>query len=439
MAARIMTTDGADRPFPIPPLAARLFTILGASGIEARIVGGAVRDWLVGRVIGDIDMAVAAPIDRVAALLRDAGLKVIDTGLDHGTVTVVDDGRHLEITQTRVDLETDGRHAVVAFSDDWAVDAARRDFTINALYVDGSGRVEDPLGGRADLEAGILRFVGTATRRVEEDALRMLRYCRFLPHFGAAGTDDDALAAIAGKAGLAANLSGERVANELSRLLTAPGAAAAITLMQQTGLAAAALGGTLDSGRLTPVIDQAVATVFGDDHPAWLVRLAVIMQPGMAGRLATRLRLSRHGGQFLQALDGDLADADAVDHVAALTGAAWRQAAWRWQRSATKSGTKLPSANLPSANFPSAKLPAAGLVVASARAGHPVDSAHLVRLAAWVPPAFPLTGADLLSQGVDSGPALGELLRAAEEEWVARDFAPTRDDLLAFIGLDPAM
>ena len=423
MAARIMTTDGVDPPFPIPPLAARIFAITAASGFDARIVGGAVRDWLVGRAIGDIDMAVAAPIDRVAGLLRDDGLKVVDTGLDHGTVTVVENGQHLEVTQTRVDLETDGRHAIVAFSDDWAVDAARRDFTINALYIDEAGRIEDPLGGRADLEAGILRFVGTATRRVEEDALRMLRYCRFLPHFGAAGTDDDALAALAEKAGLAANLSGERVANEMSRLLAGPGAAMAITLMQDTGLAAAALGGTLDAGRLTPEIDQAVKTVFGSDDPTWLVRLVVIMQPDMADSLATRLRLSRRDGRLLHMLDRDMADADAGDHVDALTAKTWRQSAW-WRYQADV--------------MPGGGLPAACLVVASARAGRPVDSAHLADISAWVPPEFPLTGADLLSQGVDSGPALGEMLRAAEREWVERDFAPKQADLLMFLGLDPA-
>ena len=426
-----MTTDGVDGSFPIPPLAARIFAIAAASGFDARIVGGAVRDWLVGRTIGDIDMAVAAPIDRVAGLLRDDGLKVVDTGLDHGTVTVVENGQHLEVTQTRVDLETDGRHAIVAFSDDWAVDAARRDFTINALYIDEAGRIEDPLGGRADLEAGILRFVGTATRRVEEDALRMLRYCRFLPHFGAAGTDDDALAALAEKAGLAANLSGERVANEMSRLLAGPGAAMAITLMQDTGLAAAALGGTLDADRLTPEIDQVVTTVFGRDDPAWLVRLAMIMQPGMADSLATRLRLSRWDSRLLHALDRDMADADAGagagagagDHVYALTAKTWRQAAW-WRCQADV--------------MPGGGLPAACLVVASVRAGRPVDSAHLADISAWLPPEFPLTGADLLSQGVDSGPALGEMLRAAEREWVERDFAPKQADLLVFLGFDPA-
>ena len=422
MAARIMTTDGVGRSFPIPPLAARIFAIAAASGFDARIVGGAVRDWLVGRAIGDIDMAVSAPIDQVAIRLREGGLKVVDTGLDHGTVTVIENGQHLEVTQTRVDLETDGRHAIVAFSDDWAADAARRDFTINALYVDEAGRVEDPLGGRADLEDGVLRFVGTATRRVEEDALRMLRYCRFLPHFGTAGTDDDALAALAEKASLAANLSGERVANEMNRLLAGPGAAKAITLMQETGLAAAALGGTLDAGRLTPEIDQAVTTISGSDDPAWLVRLAVIMQPGLADSLATRLRLSRRDGRFLHVLDRDMADTNAGDHVDALTAETWRQAAW-WRHQVDV--------------MPGGGLPAAGLVVASARAGRPIDSAHLANMVAWVPPEFPLTGADLLSQGVDSGPALGEMLRTAEREWVERGFAPKQADLLVFLGLDP--
>ena len=132
--------------------------------------------------MGDIDMAVAMPIADAAALFRDAGLKVVETGLEHGTVTVVADGEAIEVTQTRVDLDTDGRHATVAFSDDWRADAARRDFTVNALYVTADGAVEDPLDcAHEDLDAGRLRSVGEAARRVEEDALRMLRYCRFLP------------------------------------------------------------------------------------------------------------------------------------------------------------------------------------------------------------------------------------------------------------------
>ncbi|MGB2411074.1 MAG: CCA tRNA nucleotidyltransferase [Candidatus Puniceispirillaceae bacterium] len=417
MAARKMETDGAtDRvtaPFPIPPLAARLFTIAATSGYEARIVGGAVRDWLAGREIGDIDMAIAAPIDRAAALFRDAGLKVIDTGLEHGTVTVVDDGQHLEVTQTRVDLETDGRHAIVAFSDDWAADAARRDFTINALYADAGGQIEDPLGGQADLEAGVLRFVGVATQRVEEDALRMLRYCRFLPHFGRAGIDQEALAALADKAGLAAMLSGERIAAELRRMLGAPGARTGIGLMQDTGLANAALGVALDAGRLTPEIDQLVEDGIGDEGSAWLVRLAVIAQPGDAASLSARLRLSRRDSHFLVTLDRDQPEAD----VGSLTGTIWQQSAWWLWRAGSA--------------------PAACLVVAGGRAGRQIEMPQLARLAAWVPPEFPLAGADLLSHGVDSGPALGEMLRTAEREWVDRGFVPTRAELLVFLGLDP--
>jgi len=423
-----MTSDGTavgnpaglnDRPFPAPPLAARIFALAGQSGFEARIVGGAARDWLVGRGIGDIDMAVAAPIDRVAAVLRDDGLKVIDTGLDHGTVTVVDQGQHLEITQTRIDLETDGRHAVVAFSDDWAADAARRDFTINTLYVDASGRISDPLGGRSDLAAGILRFVGNATKRVEEDALRMLRYCRFLPHFGHAGTDAEALAALGEKAGLAANLSGERVASEMARLLAVPGSGPGIAVMQDTGLAVAALGTNLDVGCLTIDIDQAVETVFGAADQAWLVRLAVMIPPDSGGALATRLRLSRRDSLVLRCLDHHSAD----NEVDALTAPTWRQTAW-WRLR--------PDA------MPGGGLPAASLVVASGRAGRAIDSTHLTDMMTWVPPAFPLTGADLLSQGVDSGPALGEMLRTAEREWVGQDFAPTKADLLAFLKHRPA-
>ena len=427
MAAPTMETDefsgessgessgGANDPFPVPSLAARIFAITIAAGHETRIVGGAVRDWLVGREIGDIDMAVAAPIDRVAALLRDHGLKVIDTGLDHGTVTVVAADQHLELTQTRVDLETDGRRAVVAFSDDWAEDAARRDFTINALYVDATGRLEDPLGGLSDLDAGILRFVGDAMQRVEEDALRMLRYCRFLPYFGRAGTDDEALAALAAKAGLAANLSGERVAAELQRMLAGPGAGQALALMQETGLAVAALGVPLDAAALTPEIDLAVEMAAYADHPAWLVRLAVITRPGDAAGLAVRLRLSRRHGHLLAMLDRDTPAAD----VTSLTGDSWRRAAW-WLHRAGMS-------------------PASAFVVAGARHRCAIDMARLERIAAWQPPAFPLAGADLLSQGVDSGPPLGDMLRAAEQHWVEQDFAPTRAELLTLLGFDPAV
>jgi len=188
--------------------------------------------------------------------------------------------------------------------------------------------------------------------------------------------------------------------------------------MQDTGLAVAALGTPLDVGCLTAEIDQAVEMVFGGADQAWLVRLAVMTPPGSGTDLATRLRLSRRDSLLLRSLDHEAADAE----VDALTAATWRQAAW-WRHRADV--------------MPAGGLPLASLVVASGRACRAIDSAHLADMAAWQAPEFPLTGADLLSQGVDSGPALGEMLRAAEREWVGRDFVPTRAELLAFLEHHP--
>ncbi|MGB1177291.1 MAG: hypothetical protein ACPG48_07475, partial [Candidatus Puniceispirillaceae bacterium] len=175
----------------------------------------------------------------------------------------------------------------------------------------------------------------------------------------------------------------------------------------------AALGVALDAGRLTPEIDQLVEDGIGDEGSAWLVRLAVIAQPGDAASLSARLRLSRRDSHFLATLDRDQPEAD----VGSLTGTIWQQSAWWLWRAGSA--------------------PAACLVVAGGRAGRQIEMPQLARLAAWVPPEFPLAGADLLSHGVDSGPALGEMLRTAEREWVDRDFVPTRAELLVFLGLDP--
>ena len=407
-------SDPALTPFPVSPLAQRLFALAAAAGHEARIVGGAVRDWQAGFDIGDIDMAVAAPIEAFASRCRDAGLRVIETGLSHGTVTVAVDGDAIEVTQTRVDLETDGRHALVGFSDDWQADARRRDFTINALYLDADGRVDDPLGGLADLRNRVLRFAGDAARRVEEDALRMLRYCRFLPRFGGGRTDEAAIAAIAGAAPAAAALSGERVAAECRKLFAMPDAAAGIAVLHDTGLDKGALGLQIDPSKIDHLAGNAVATSpaarsWADMPEAWLVRLAAVMPPGAAAPLADRMRLSRAERRFLDALD-----MSEPDRICRLLGAAdWRQTAY----GICKDGMS----------------PAAMLAVAAARCGENVGASHLADIHGWQPPDFPLTGADLLSHGVDKGPALGEMLRDLERHWLAEAFAPTREALLAMI------
>ncbi len=387
------TTEPGLAAFPVPPLAARLFDLARAEGYEARIVGGAVRDWLAGLPIGDIDMAVAAPIDAFADACRADGIRVIETGLSHGTVTVLSPARPgganpdaassdsanagiggpIEGTQTRVDLETDGRHAVVGFSDDWKADASRRDFTINAIYIDADGQIDDPLGGRADLESGTLRFAGNAAQRVEE-----------------------------------ARLSGERVAAECRRLFGMDDGAAGIRLLQDTGIAAHALGTALEPGHLAHLADKAGFDAGIDPHQAWLVRLAALTAPGRAPVLAQRLRLSRQDSRLLAGLDSG----DSAQTVALLNGPDWQQGAYVMVRG------QLP--------------PAALLVVAAARCGRTAGPDHLAMLASWVPPEFPLAAADLLSHGVDKGPCLGEMLRAAEAHWVGQDFAPSRQDLIDF-------
>ncbi|MEC8550395.1 MAG: CCA tRNA nucleotidyltransferase [Pseudomonadota bacterium] len=398
--------------FPISPLARRIFALAAAADASARIVGGAVRDWLQDRSMGDIDMAVAMPIADAAALFRDAGLKVVETGLEHGTVTVIADGEAIEVTQTRVDLDTDGRHATVAFSDDWRADAARRDFTVNSLYVTADGMVEDPLDcAHQDLDAGRLRFVGEAARRVEEDALRMLRYCRFLPRFHDGGVDAEAMAALSAAAHLAAGLSGERVAGEMRRLLGEEGGQIGLRVMEETGLSLQALGVSTQSDRLTPEIDRLVDVAMGDNGATWLVRLAVVMPLSSAPVLSSRLRLSRRE-------QGELTKFDTVSpetEFAALTGQRWHQAAYWCHREGS--------------------LPGPQLIVAAARLMREIDKGHFAEIAAWVPPVFPLTGAVLLSHGVDKGPVVGEMLREAEQIWVAADFSLTKDELATRIGV----
>ena len=188
---------------------------------EARVVGGAVRDTLAGRTVAEIDLATPRTPDQVTEALQAAGIRAVPTGLDHGTVTAVADGRSFEITTLRRDVETDGRHAVVTFTDDWQADAARRDFTINAMSLTRAGEVFDYFGGVADLRAGVVRFVGDPATRIAEDYLRILRYFRFFARYGRDVADPRALAAIrAGVPGLP-RLSVERVWSELARILSA--------------------------------------------------------------------------------------------------------------------------------------------------------------------------------------------------------------------------
>ena len=390
------------------PLVMQIFAQAHALGGEARIVGGAVRDWLAGYPVGDIDVAINLPIETVASHMVACDIRVVETGLKHGTITLYDNDDQIELTQTRVDLETDGRHAIVAHDQDWARDAARRDFTINALYLDSSGGIFDPLDGKADLQAGRLRFAGDAALRVQEDALRMIRYCRFLPRFAETGIDPQAQAALREHASLCAGLSGERVANEMRRIMVGGRLKNVIGLMQDSKIDQAALGISLEPSRLAndDEIESMITGLGANVDFAWLVNLAVAMPPGSAALLAKRLRLSRAEERCLARLDLGLGD----DDLAMLSGARWRQAVYYL-----------------------GDMAALLFAVQSWRNGHALDASRLAEFNVWTPPKSPICGADLLSHGVDNGPGLGQMLKECERRWVTSNFTLGKAALLEWL------
>ncbi|MBX6323955.1 MAG: CCA tRNA nucleotidyltransferase, partial [Rhodospirillaceae bacterium] len=252
------------------PATRAVLAAVTADGAEARFVGGCVRDALLSRPVGDVDIATPEPPERVLALLARAGIKAIPTGIDHGTVTAVKDGTPFEITTLRRDVETYGRRAKVAFSDSWREDAARRDFTMNALSCTPDGRVFDYFGGLADLEARRVRFVGDAATRIREDVLRLLRFFRFYAHYGSPPPDGEALAACRELAPLLPTLSAERVRAEVLRLLAAPDPCPALALMRDNG-----------------ILDRVLPAAAGLDRLRGLVILGATEE---AGRAAGRRR-----------------------------------------------------------------------------------------------------------------------------------------------------
>ena len=204
------------------PSTQTVMNALQSDGRDARFVGGCVRDSLIGRSeISNIDIATPIEPDGVIALLEQAGLRAIPTGLEHGTITAVFEGEVFEITTLRRDIDTDGRHAKIAFSDNWLTDAQRRDFTINAIYCDVKGALYDPLGGSKDLKSGKVRFVGNAEKRISEDFLRILRFFRFYAHFGSNTPDAEAISACTKSADKLKTLSGDRIRSELIKWLAA--------------------------------------------------------------------------------------------------------------------------------------------------------------------------------------------------------------------------
>ncbi|HEV2082470.1 MAG TPA: CCA tRNA nucleotidyltransferase [Brevundimonas sp.] len=356
----------------------------GADGV--RFVGGCVRDALMGRDGGDVDLATTLEPPQVIAALGTAGLKAVPTGVEHGTVTAVSAGRPFEITTLRRDVATDGRRAVVAFTTDWDEDARRRDFRLNALYADRNGAVFDPTKeGVADALAGRIVFVGDARRRIAEDHLRILRFFRFFAWFGRGVPDPEGLAACADMAEGVERLSAERISAELVKLLAAPDPVPAVRAMAEAGILSRVLGTEADVARLARVQPLSADP---------LVRLSALWPDDRAlvAEAARRLRLPRAAWKRLEdaaeTLPADAADPSAARRLVYRVGA---------QAGCDRA-------------LKSADLTARDSVLDVARS--------------WTPPRMPVSGRDVARLGVAPGPDTGAVLRAFESSWMADDFPP---------------
>jgi poly(A) polymerase len=379
------------------PPTRRVVEALTREGATVRFCGGAVRDALLGVEAADLDLATPDSPETVTRLAAEARLSTYPTGIEHGTVTIVVDGRKFEVTTLRHDVETFGRRARVAFTDDWQGDASRRDFTINALYADPDGTLHDFFDGRADLAAGRVRFIGDPGQRIQEDALRILRFFRFQARFGKSAPDVEALTACRALASLAASLSGERVRQELFRLLTGPRPDYAVRLMIETGVRDVVLPEATRPDRLARL--TAIET-----PPDPLRRLGALIEHG-GDEVALRLRLSNAEARRLIEMCPPLslpADADEPTQrrlLYAHEAQRVRDAAWL-------------------------RLAETG----DERYRLWIDSSER-----WRRPRLPVGGEDARRLGLPSGPRIGAALRQVEDAWIASDFALDRDACLKLL------
>ncbi len=362
--------------------------VLARGGHRALMVGGCVRNVLLDQPVADVDIATDATPERVVRLAEAGGLKVVPTGIDHGTVTVISGGVPHEVTTFRRDVETDGRRAVVAYSDRIEDDAARRDFTMNALYAEADGTVVDPLGGLPDLVARRVRFVGDPHERIAEDYLRILRFFRFHAWYGdpAQGLDPEGLAACAAGVDGVARLSRERIGHEMRRLLAAPDPAPALAAMQAAGVLAAVLPGA-DARAIAPLVH-----LEGCAAPRWLRRLAALGGEDAADRL----RLSRVEARGLESR-----------HAALGEGASLAAVAWRAGGEVAEDVA----------------------LVRAALGGQPLPCDWQAEIAHGSAAHFPVRARDLMP--ALSGAALGARMKELEERWLASGLRLSREQLLA--------
>ena len=386
------------QPWMTAPEVGKLMAALG----EARFVGGAVRNTLLGKPVSDVDIATPLLPTEVEKRLATAGIKAVPTGIEHGTITAVVDGKPYEVTTLRRDVETDGRRAVVAFTTDWAEDARRRDFTMNALYADAAGEVFDTIGGVEDLKAGRVRFVGDAVTRIREDYLRILRLFRFHAWHGHGEIDADALRAAAEEKHGIAKLSGERIAKEMLRLLEAENPVPVLRAMAHTSILCEVLPGEPNIPRLANLVAIDTANVFLPDS---LLRLAALL-PGsesavppveFAEAIAGRWKLSTAQRKRLEDIAG------ATEALApGLPARDIRKLVYRLGKQRFQDFLLLKWAENPKPAVEWRALLAIG--------------------AAWDIPRFALTGADVMRMGVPEGPLVGRILSEVEGWWIDGDF-----------------
>lgn len=352
---------------------------------QTKLVGGAVRDSLAGLPVKDIDFATRLLPKEVIARLKAGGIKVVPTGLAHGTVTAVLPSGPVEITTLRRDVSTDGRHATIEYSDDWREDASRRDFTINALYANlATGTVDDYFGGVADLQAGRVRFIGDPVKRIAEDHLRILRFFRFSARFASTSLDAEGLSACAQRANDLMALSRERIADELLKLLGLADPSAVVAAMISHNIFVPVLPEIVPNGA-TMVAELVAREKAGSLAPEPLRRLAALLptSPAIVDAVAARLRLSNKARKRLASVAARQAsDAEQPFELA------------YWQ----------------------------GKDVAIDRLL--LGSGQAALLARWTPPTFPITGKDIVARGVRPGPEVASILQAVEKQWVAAQFPP---------------
>jgi len=402
-----MKIDPAQHGWMTAPETVAVMAALG----EARFVGGAVRNALLGAGVVDIDIAVPMPPEEAMARLKAKNIKVVETGLEHGTVTAIAGAHAFEVTSLRKDVETYGRHAKVAFTDSWAEDAARRDFTINALYASADGEIFDYATGVEDLAAGRVRFVGDARTRIAEDYLRLLRLFRFHAWYGKGDLDGEALRAAAEAKDKLKSLSAERIAKEMLRLLEAGKPGPVLRVMAATGILSEILPGPLQLPRLERLTEIEAENLFPRDG---VLRLAALLPDSaeVAQAVAEALKLSNADRSRLA---GALSGEGIAEHLSA------RQARGLLYRIGPARFRDLVMLHWAAAPV-SAGLPWRMLLQMAEK---------------WQRPRFPLTGRDVMAAGVPEGPQVGRVLGEVENWWVEQDFAPDeaacRDRLQAVI------